>query len=316
MIRSGRATSTIRRTTSSNTSDLSVDTGLVKFAIRPCYHWVYGPILVTIPRYRLALMTTPDPTETHHLFQHDRVAAGYASARPYLHPEILAIARDAIQPGSRFRRALDVGCGTGLSSVALLDLAREVVGLDAAVDMLRHARRGDGIRYVASRAEAPPFRPGTFDLVVACGSIDWVDRSRFLPRAAELLESGGWLVPLDFGDTGRSPEVPDLARWYDEVFQRRYPRPRSSDPMVTEEEAARHGFGSPFYRDFGSVVPFTARQYAAFLMTESNVIAAVEYGHEAESRVRAWLESELLPLFGGASRPVAFGGYIQALRRY
>jgi SAM-dependent methyltransferase len=260
-------------------------------------------------------MGAPDPTETHRLFQHDRVAAGYASARPYLHPEILAVARDVVGAGARFRRALDVGCGTGLSSVALLDLAREVVGVDAAVDMLRRARRGAGVRYVASSAEAPPFRPGTFDLVVACGSIDWVDRARFLPRAAELLVNGGWLVPLDFGDTGRSPEVPGLARWHDGVFQKRYPRPRSSDPMITAEEAARHGFAAPVQRGFASVVSLTARRYAAFLMTESNVIAAIEYGGEAEGQVRAWLESEILSLFGDASRPVSFGGYIQALRR-
>jgi len=57
--------------------------------------------------------------------------------------------------------------------------------------------------------------------------------------------------------------------------------------MITVEEAARHGFGAPVHRDFASVASFTARQYAAFLMTESNVIAAVEYGDEAEDRVRA-----------------------------
>jgi SAM-dependent methyltransferase len=208
-----------------------------------------------------------------------------------------------------------VGCGTGLSSSALLGLAREVVGIDASVEMLRHACRVSGVRYVASAAEAPPFRPGTFGLVVACGSIDWVDRSRFVPRAAELLERGGWLVPLDFGDTGRSPDVPGLARWYDEVFQRRYPRPASTDPMVTAGEAARHGFEAPVQRGFASVASFTARQYAAFLMTESNVIAAVEYGSEREGDVRAWLESELLSLFGDGPRPVAFSGYVQALRR-
>lgn len=60
----------------------------------------------------------------------------------------------------------------GLSSLALLDLAEEVVGIDAAPDMLRHARRADGVRYVASSAEALPFRQGRFDLVVACGSMD------------------------------------------------------------------------------------------------------------------------------------------------
>jgi SAM-dependent methyltransferase len=260
-------------------------------------------------------MAAPHPTETHRLFQHDRVAAGYASARPYLHPEILAVVRDAVGRPARFRRALDVGCGTGLSTAALLGLAREVVGIDASLDMLRHARRVSGIRYVASGAEAPPFRPGTFDLVVACGSIDWVDRSRFLPRAAELLQRGGWLVPLDFGDTGRSPEVPGLARWYDEVFQQKYPRPAASDPTITAGEAARHGFEAAAHRDFASSVSFTAGQYAAFLMTESNVIAAIEYGDDAEERVRAWLESELIPLFGARPRPIAFSGYVQALHR-
>jgi SAM-dependent methyltransferase len=260
-------------------------------------------------------MAAPRPAETRRLFEHDRVAAGYASARPYLHPRILAVVRGLIRPPAPYRRALDVGCGTGLSSVALLDLAREVVGIDGSVEMLRRARRVRGVRYVASAAEEPPFRRRAFGLVVACGSIDWVDRSRFMPRAAELLERGGWLVPLDFGDTGRSPEVPGLARWYDEVFQARCPRPAAADPMVTADEAAVHGFEAPVHRGFAAVASFTARQYAAFLMTESNVIAAVEYGSQAEDRVRSWLESELLSLFGEEPRPVAFSGYFQALRR-
>jgi SAM-dependent methyltransferase len=256
-----------------------------------------------------------DPTQTHRLFEHDRVAAGYASARPYLHPEVFAQARDLVGLAGRTGRALDVGCGTGLSSIALLDLAREVVGIDASLPMLRRASRAHGVRYVASGAEALPFRDGAFDLLVACGSIDWVDRSRFVPRAADLLASGGWLVSLDFGDTGRSPDVPGLARWYDEVFQEEYPRPPARDPYLTAEEAARHGFSAPVQRDFASACPFTAPQYAAFLMTESSVIAAVEYGEKTEAEVRAWLESELGPLLGLEPRRVAFGGYIQALRR-
>ena len=261
-------------------------------------------------------MAASDPTETHRLFQHDRVARGYASARPYLHPEVFAGVREIVRPRAPFRRALDVGCGTGLSSLALLDLAEEVVGADTALEMLRHARRRDGVRYVACGAEALPFREGSFDLVVACGSMDWVDRPRFMPRAAELTRSGGWLVSLDFGDTGRSPEVPGLGRWYDEVFLRACPRPPASDPTITADEAGRHGFAAPLHRDFDSACPFSASQYAAFLMTESSVIAAVEFGRKAEADVRASLEGELAPLFGPEPRRVAFGGYIQALRRF
>ena len=252
---------------------------------------------------------------THRLFQHDRVAAGYASARPYLHPQVFASVREMIGAESRLGRALDVGCGTGLSSFALLDLAEDVVGIDAAPGMLRHAIRADAVSYVASVAETPPFLEGSFDLVVACGSMDWIDRTRFMPRATELVVSGGWLVSLDFGDAGRSPEVAGLARWYDEVLRMRYPRPPALDPMITAHEAARYGFAPPAHRALAMACPFTAAEYAAFLMTESNVIAAVEYGGEDAAGARAWLEAELAPLFAGARHPVSFGGYVQALRK-
>jgi SAM-dependent methyltransferase len=168
---------------------------------------------------------------------------------------------------------------------------------------------------VAAGAETPPFRARSFDLVVACGSMDWIDRLRFLPRAAEVVVSGGWLVSLDFGDTGRSPDVPDLAHWYDEVLRNRYPQPPARDPMITAEEAERHGFAPPTHRDLAMTYPFTAAGYAAFLMTESNVIAAVEYGSEGAHGVRAWLEAELALLFGIEEHAVTFGGYIQAMRR-
>jgi len=260
-------------------------------------------------------MAVIDPTTTHRLFQHDRVAIGYASWRPYLHPEVFARVRELIRPAGRFNRALDVGCGTGLSSVALCDLAEEVVGVDVSLDMLRRARRAAGVRYLAASAEDLPLRDGRFDLVLACGSMDWVDRPRFLPRAAGLLVRGGWLVSLDFGDAGRSSEMPRLARWYRDVFQKAYPRPPASDPMITPGEASAHGFDEPTLVGFASSWAFTAKAYAAFLMTESNVIATIEYGTQDNDCVRRWLESELEPIFGGDPHRVAFEGYIQVLRK-
>jgi SAM-dependent methyltransferase len=257
----------------------------------------------------------PHPEETHRLFAHDRVAVGYSLARPFLHREVFARVRERLAPGPPLRRALDVGCGTGMSSAALLDLAEGVVGLDPSLDMLRHARHAPGVRYVAALAEALPLRDGAFDLIVACGSIDWVDRAIFVPRAAELLVHGGWLVPLDFGDLGRSEEAPGLERWYDLVFQKAYPRPPARDPLVTPEQAAQAGFSEPDHQTFSSRCSFTASQYADFLMTESNVIAAIEYGAQTVAQVRGWLEAELAPLFAGASRNLTFGGYIQLLRK-
>lgn len=256
-----------------------------------------------------------DPLTTHQLFEHDRVAEGYASARPFLHPEVFTRVRELIRPPALFRRALDIGCGTGLSSVALLDLAREVAGVDVSVPMLLRAQRAEHVHYLASSAEDLPFRQGSFDLVAACGSIDWVDRARFLPRAAELLTTGGWLVPLDFGDAGRSPEMPDLETWHREVLQSAFPTPDSRDPMITGAEAARFGFGEPGDHPFETEFSFTAARYADFLMTESGIIAAVEYGDRSAEEIRGWLVKQLSGLFGGEARAVTFSGYIQLLSK-
>ena len=84
-----------------------------------------------------------DPTTTHELFQHGRVAAGYASARPFLHPEVFAQVRTLVGLPSRLSWALDVGCGTGMSTVALLGLSEHVVGVDASVEMLSLARKAE-----------------------------------------------------------------------------------------------------------------------------------------------------------------------------
>ena len=132
-----------------------------------------------------------------------------------------------------------------MSSLALLGLAEEVIGIDSSLEMLRRAKKTEHIHYLASSAEEPPFSNGSFDLVAACGSIDWVVRARFLPRVWELLADGGWLVPLDFGNTGSSREIPSLEIWYNDVFLRAYPRPPSIDPMIGAEEAEHYGFSEP-----------------------------------------------------------------------
>ena len=258
-------------------------------------------------------MRDPEGPATARLFQHQRVAEGYASARPYLHPEIFALVREQAGLQGRLGRALDVGCGTGLSSRALLALARHVVGADASLEMLRSASQEPGVSYAAATGEALPFRDGAFDLIVACGSLDWIDRKQFLPRAAAMLATGGHLVALDFGDACRSPELPGLERWHQEVFLRRFPRPPAADPMITDAEAKANGFAPPATRAYASSWPFGATEYAAFLMTESSVIAAVEYGAERASDVEAWLGGELLALFEGGTHRVAFTGYVQAL---
>lgn len=260
-------------------------------------------------------MSDRHPAETSALFQHDRVADGYASARPYLHPAVMQRVAAALGLRTAVPRALDVGCGTGMSTAAMRALADEVVGTDAATAMLTRARRAPGIGYTAAAAEVLPFRAGSFDLVLACGSMDWIDRGRFVPAAAALLRPRGWLVSLDFGDTGRSPDVPGLASWYDDVFLGACPRPASDDPYISAEEAAAAGLSGPAHETFELPCVLAPDAYADFLMTESNVVLAVEYGGRTAAELRRWLGSELADLFGNVARTLTFAGYIQSCRR-
>jgi SAM-dependent methyltransferase len=104
-----------------------------------------------------------DATATGAIFAHERVALGYATARPYLHPEIFEGVRAQLGLSGKVARALDVGCGTGLSSVALGALAGEVVGTDASAPMLRHARASKRRPGATSRPRAPLRRWSTPD---------------------------------------------------------------------------------------------------------------------------------------------------------
>jgi SAM-dependent methyltransferase len=67
-------------------------------------------------------------------------------------------------------RWLDVGCGTGMLTRAIAQLAspREVVGVDPSEGFLNYARGQEpGARYVLGDARALPFEDGVFDVVVS-----------------------------------------------------------------------------------------------------------------------------------------------------
>ena len=93
---------------------------------------------------------------------------------PWLYDGLCAVLeRTGLGPWSRWLaggargRTLDVGCGTGLG-LPLYGPDVRAIGLDPGWDSLGRARRrAPGVPLVQGRAEALPFRGGTFDTVVA-----------------------------------------------------------------------------------------------------------------------------------------------------
>lgn len=228
-------------------------------------------------------------------FSYPSAADRYAKGRPYLHPLAIDRIRAIVCQSGKLGRALDVGCGTGQSTLALADIADAVFGADAAWEMLRHAPQL--LAYVQAAAEALPFASGAFDLITVGHAFHWFDRPAFLDEAARLLRRGGWLAIYGNQFLGRMVGNPDFERWDSEQYSRRYPAPPRDTRPLTDEEAGRHGLIRAAHEQFDHTVAYTPDELVAYLITHSNVIAAAEAGSEDIASITEWLTASLKPLF-------------------
>jgi ubiquinone/menaquinone biosynthesis C-methylase UbiE len=86
-------------------------------------------------------------------FAYRSAAKRYASFRPYFHPMVIEKIKVFLRLQEPVSRALDVGCGTGQSSLALTSIASEVIGVESSQAMLEEALHDLHIHYVLAPAE-------------------------------------------------------------------------------------------------------------------------------------------------------------------
>ena len=229
------------------------------------------------------------------LFAGDDIAQGYATARPAVHSAVVGEAFAQLGAESRRHRILDVGCGAGASTRAAAPWARTIVGLDPEIQMVRSARTlGGGPRYTVGAAEAIPLGAGTVDVLTAAGALNFVDLERFRSEAARVLVPKGVVVVYDFATGCRSSDAPALERAYDE-FARRWPRPTDGRHAIDAGVLAAAGFSIRSGEPMTVPIAMNADAYVAYLMTETNVAAAVQRGEPAV-RVRQWCDERFSPL--------------------
>jgi predicted TPR repeat methyltransferase len=99
----------------------------------------------------------------------DHFDESLVNALHYVAPQALRVAVDQAAPGRRFRRVLDLGCGTGLAGAAFKAIAERLEGVDLSPRMVAEAN-GKGIYDLTAVADITTYLRGhaeTFDLIVA-----------------------------------------------------------------------------------------------------------------------------------------------------
>src|SRR5215469_3424828 len=246
------------------------------------------------------------------VYDSERLAAGYAFDRPAIHERILGSAR----LDRRADRALDVGCGAGLSTAALASLARQVIGLEPIPAMLAHRRTvAPDAGFVIGQAERLPFPAGSFDLVAAADSLNYTDLSSALSEIARVLTGDGTFLLYDFSVGRRSVNGAALAGWF-ASFEQRFPWPPGWEPLnVPELPLAGYGLRLSDYTDVELRLPMTLDAYLRYMLSEVNVDNAIARGACSAEEARDWCGRTLRTVFADGEVTVVIPGYVATLTR-
>jgi demethylmenaquinone methyltransferase/2-methoxy-6-polyprenyl-1,4-benzoquinol methylase len=147
-----------------------------------------------------------------------------------------AIAMLDIEPDDH---VLDVGCGTGFATEALLERTENVHGLDQSAHQLQRAyakfgKRGP-VRFYRGDAERVPFADDAFDVVWSSGSIEyWPNPVDALEEFRRVTKPGGKVLVV-------GPDYPDNT-----VFQ----KVADAIMLFYDEEEADRMFAEAGYPDF------------------------------------------------------------------
>jgi ubiquinone/menaquinone biosynthesis C-methylase UbiE len=248
-------------------------------------------------------------------FVHKTAAERYAKYRPYFHPLVVEKVRAYLHLERPAGVAVDVGCGSGQSTVALKEISDFVAGMDISAEMLRLASKQPGIQYIQASAEEMAIKDASADLLATSLAHHWFDQERFFQEAGRVLKDRAWLIISNNGFSGQMVDDVGFEQWIVQAYESRYPSPPRNSVAMTQEFARLRGFYFAHQEEYQNTVSFSAEELAAYLTTQSNVIAATEQGREKVEDIQRWIMTQTKPFFRTAQATFVFGGYIWYLQK-
>jgi SAM-dependent methyltransferase len=212
------------------------------------------------------------------------VAQEYDRFRPHYPPAL--ISRLVTRPGLR---VLDVGAGTGIASVQLVEAGADVLAVEPD-ERMAAVCSSKGIAVERSTFEGWQAAGRTFDLVVFGQSFHWVDPETALPKLASLLNPGGQLALMW---NRVSPTQPDR-----DSFEKIYADYRASSPASNSATNAERALAVLLNRSDFAVervevaedLHYSTEDWLGLVFTHSNHVI-LEPGVQAQlrDRLRVWI---------------------------
>jgi hypothetical protein len=154
-----------------------------------------------------------------------------------------------------------------------------------------------------------------YDLITVGLAFHWFDQPAFLREAAKVLKDGAWLVIFHQGFLGEMKEDPKFVSWARGDYLKQFPIPARRAVGIDAAMANSHGFEVKGHEPFSHEEVMTAEQFTQFLLTQSNIIAAVENGSTPLQVAAEWIAEGIAPCFGAERRTMRFGGTIWYLQK-
>lgn len=250
---------------------------------------------------------------------HPKTAAGrYAKGRPDFHNNTIKHIKECLQIDKKVENALDVACGTGLSTKVLLEIAENVYGTDISQEMLKHVPLPEKIHYLIAPAEEQPFAGAMFDLITVSSGVHWFDIDKFLAEANRILKSKGWLILYENHFIAEMKGNEDFKDWFCNVYLKKFPSPaRNNAYDWSNENLNPKNFQFISEEKFKNEISFSKRQLALYFTTQSNIISSVENNKITYEKVDDWLNGELSEFFerDDSICKIDYGNWIKYIRR-
>lgn len=206
-------------------------------------------------------------------FTTEEGARRYDLYRPKVQDIVLTWLAGAPVP-KRFSSALDVACGTGDSTLPLLRISGDVLGIDRSPAMLGHARK-KGLK-VEEKGFEDLSEVGAFDLITTCMAFHWFDPEKAVQVYKRVSRPGAVWVIYNFAFAGHLHNA-SLNAWFQDVHLREYPTParnKASNTIPAGDPSLR------ILREEKGFLPveFSAETLVGYLTTQSNVEEVVKSG--------------------------------------